>query len=84
MSADILIDLDIIDHRCCWSRTGRDGACPKRRRVRCRGAQQHGSGIHVAVAIALERRIVSPGQFDLCQLRRRSAFAAPTATAKSP
>ena len=84
MSAPPDVEHDIADHLCRWSRTGRDGACSKRRRVRSRGAQQRLSDVHGAVAIGLARRIVSPGQLDPCRLRRRSAIAAPTATTKSP
>lgn len=78
------VDLDIIDHCCCRSRTGRDGACHYRCRMRRRSALQHLSDLNITVAIGLERRIVSPGPPDPCQPQRRSTLAAPTTTTESP
>jgi hypothetical protein len=84
MSAAAHADHRIFDCRYCGLRTGRDGACPDRRRMRRRSAHQHPSDVTVAVAIALGRRIVSPGLPAPCLPRRRSEPAAPIATAQSP
>ncbi len=84
MSAAAHVDHRNFDQLCRWSRTGRDGACPKPHRVRCRGARQSLSDVILAVAIALGRRIVSPSLADPSQPQRPPALAAPIVTVKSP
>ncbi len=71
------IDPRIFDHHCRWSRTGRDGACLDRCRMRRRGAiSGRSSDVNVAVAIGLGRRIVSPGLLDQRQPRPHSVRCA--------
>ena len=84
MSAPIDLDHHIIDHLCRWSRTGRDGACLKRSRMRGDADRQRPSGSELADVIGLWVAIVSIGLTDPCQHRRRSEIAAPITTTKSP
>ncbi len=84
MTASACVDHHIIDHCRRWSRTGRDGACLDRCRMRRRDQQQQPSNINLADSIGFGTPIVSPGLLDQYQPRRRSAPAAPAATTKSP
>jgi hypothetical protein len=84
MSPDILIEDDIIDHRCCWTPAGSDGACLNRCRIERRATLKSPPGINPVIEIGVGPRIVSPRRRDLCQLRPRSEIAGPVTTTKSP
>ena len=84
MNTPLDVNRYIPDHLCRWSRTGRDGACLDGSRMNRRADQQPPSGINPGVALGHGTCIVSPDQYDPCQLRRRSAPAALSTTTKSP
>jgi len=84
MSTPPDVDLCIIDHGCRWSRADRDGACLDCGRTERRTTLKSLAGISPALAINLGPPVVSPDQLDPCQIRRRSEFAGPGTTTKSP
>ena len=84
MSAPPDVEHDIADHLCRWSRTGRDGACLDRYRMRRQTDRQAPTCTNVVAAIGLGAFVVPADLLDQHRSRRRSEIAAPGTTTKSP